>query len=88
MVITREFIFSHATPKGDRTLARAEAAERRCQALEAELQRVIAILPGPVWNECRVLVWSMLDIERVRQALTTEEAVVACTLLAPSAETR
>jgi hypothetical protein len=28
------------------------------------------VLPDPVWNDRSVLVWSMLDIERIRLALS------------------
>jgi hypothetical protein len=38
--------------------------------LVAELERVIALLPGPMWNEGGVLVWSVLDIDRIHQLLT------------------
>lgn len=44
--------------------------------LVAELERVVALLPWPLWNDQRVLVWSALDVERVRAVLAKLEAHV------------
>jgi hypothetical protein len=41
----------------------------RVRLLEAELRHVLRLLPGPIWNARRVLVWSALDIERIRRVL-------------------
>lgn len=49
---------------------RTEQAEARIAELEAALRRVRAILPEPVWNEKRVLVWSLLDVERIDALLS------------------
>lgn len=42
---------------------------RRALTSEEELTRILAVLPEPIWNEHRVLVWSMLDIDRVKRVL-------------------
>lgn len=39
--------------------------------LREALETVLQILPEPVWNEHRVLVWSRLDIEDIRTALAS-----------------
>jgi hypothetical protein len=49
----------------------AKAWMRRALAAEDELRRILAVLPEPVWSERRVLVWSMLDIERAKRVLET-----------------
>lgn len=42
--------------------------------LRAELERIVAMLPEPIWNDKGVLVWSLLDVERVRAALSSSPA--------------
>ena len=49
--------------------ARAEAAEQAQARLREALQRVADLLPGPVWNEHRVLVWSMHEVDEIAKAL-------------------
>lgn len=42
-------------------------------ALVAALKHVIALLPLPIWNERGVLVWSLLDAQRIRDVLEQME---------------
>lgn len=47
----------------------SKAWMRRALAAEAELERVVAVLPGPIWDHQRTLVWSCLDIGRIKSVL-------------------
>jgi hypothetical protein len=66
--------FFAAAREGERMLReRMEQAEQERDRLRAEVKRVIAVLPEPVWNDRRVLVWSLLDVERLRAALVPQD---------------